>query len=87
MANPITLWPFPEDAISQAIDGGCKALMSVELNMGQMVEDVRLAAHGRADVSFYGRTGGVLPTPEEILDQIEALATRIGCAPSAKAGE
>ena len=87
LLRPITLWPFPEDAISQAIDGGCKALMSVELNMGQMVEDVRLAAHGRADVSFYGRTGGVLPTPEEILDQIEALAARIGCAPSAKAGE
>ena len=83
LLRPITLWPFPEDAISQAIDGGCKALMSVELNMGQMVEDVRLAANGRADVSFYGRTGGVLPTPEEVLEQIEKLAA--GEAPNASA--
>ena len=60
-----------------------KKFLSVELNMGQMVEDVRLAVNGRADVDFYGRTGGVLPTPEEVLDQIEALAVRgrrgLGC--------
>jgi 2-oxoglutarate ferredoxin oxidoreductase subunit alpha len=87
LLRPITLWPFPTDAIDQVIDGGTRALMSVELNMGQMVEDVRLAARGRADVSFYGRTGGVLPTPEEILEKIEALAAELGCAPSAKAGE
>ncbi len=74
LLRPITLWPFPEQAINQVIDGGAKHLLSVELNMGQMVEDVRLAANGRADVSFFGRTGGVLPTPEEVLEQIERLA-------------
>ena len=74
LLRPITLWPYPTDAIEQLIAGGAKKFLSVELNMGQMVEDVRLAVAGRASVAFYGRTGGVLPTPEEILVQIEALA-------------
>ncbi|MBP3885916.1 MAG: 3-methyl-2-oxobutanoate dehydrogenase subunit VorB [Olsenella sp.] len=87
LLRPITLWPFPTDAIDRVIGGGARALMSVELNMGQMVEDVRLAARGRVPVSFFGRTGGVLPTPEEILDQIEALAADLDANASAKAGE
>ena len=74
LLRPITLWPFPTKAIDQVIENGAKQFLSVELNMGQMVEDVRLAANGRAEVSFYGRTGGVLPTPEEVLVQIEKLA-------------
>ena len=74
LLRPITLWPFPTKAIDQVIANGAKQFLSVELNMGQMVEDVRLAANGRAEVSFYGRTGGVLPTPEEVLAQIEKLA-------------
>ena len=74
LLRPITLWPYPTDAIEQLIASGAKKFLSVELNMGQMVEDVRLAVAGRASVDFYGRTGGVLPTPEEILVQIEALA-------------
>jgi 2-oxoglutarate ferredoxin oxidoreductase subunit alpha len=74
LLRPITLWPFPTKAIDQVIANGAKRFLSVELNMGQMVEDVRLAANGRAEVSFYGRTGGVLPTPEEVLVQIEKLA-------------
>ncbi len=74
LLRPITLWPFPEQAIGQLIDGGTRAFLSVELNMGQMVEDVRLAAAGRVPVSFYGQTGGVLPTPEEVLAAIEQAA-------------
>ncbi len=74
LLRPITLWPFPTKAVDQVIANGAKQFLSVELNMGQMVEDVRLAANGRAEVSFYGRTGGVLPTPEEVLAQIEKLA-------------
>lgn len=74
MLRPITLWPYPTQAIDQVIANGAKKFLSVELNMGQMVEDVRLAVNGRASVDFYGRTGGVLPTPEEVLEQIEALA-------------
>ena len=74
LLRPITLWPYPEKAINQLVEAGAKKFLSVELNMGQMVEDVRLAVAGRADVSFYGRTGGMLPTPEEVLQQIERLA-------------
>ena len=74
LLRPITLWPFPEKAIDELCAQGAKAFLSVELNMGQMVQDVRLAVNGRATVDFYGRTGGVLPTPEEVLEQIEALA-------------
>ena len=74
LLRPITLWPYPEKAINQLLDNGAKHFLSVELNMGQMVDDVRLAVNGRADVSFYGRTGGVLPTPEDVLEQIEKIA-------------
>ncbi|MBR3234530.1 MAG: 3-methyl-2-oxobutanoate dehydrogenase subunit VorB [Atopobiaceae bacterium] len=83
LLRPITLWPYPTDAIDKVIDNGAKRFLSVELNMGQMVEDVRLAVAGRASVDFYGRTGGVLPTPEEVLAQIEALAEGRPVAPSA----
>ena len=83
LLRPITLWPYPTKAIDQVIENGASKFLSVELNMGQMVEDVRLAVNGRADVSFYGRTGGVLPTPEEVLEQIEALAA--GKAPNVSA--
>ena len=85
LLRPITLWPFPEKAINQLLDNGAKQFLSVELNMGQMVEDVRLAVNGRASVDFYGRTGGVLPTPEEVLAQIEALSEGRPVAPSAGA--
>ena len=74
LLRPITLWPYPVKAIDELIDNGAKSFLSVELNMGQMVEDVRLAVAGRASVDFYGRTGGVLPTPEEVLSAIECVA-------------
>ena len=83
LLRPITLWPFPTQAIDQLVDAGATKFLSVELNMGQMVEDVRLAVAGRASVDFYGRTGGVLPTPEEVLEQIVALAEGRPVAPSA----
>ena len=74
LLRPITLWPFPTKAIDQVVENGAKQFLSVELNMGQMVEDVRLAVNGRAKVDFFGRTGGVIPTPEEVLEQIQQLA-------------
>ncbi|MBQ3267192.1 MAG: 3-methyl-2-oxobutanoate dehydrogenase subunit VorB [Atopobiaceae bacterium] len=77
LLRPITLWPFPEKAVNQLVEGGVKAFLSVELNMGQMIEDVRLATAGRVPVSFYGRTGGVLPAPEEVLEQIERLDAQL----------
>lgn len=48
------------------------------MNMGQMVEDVRLVVAGRAPVEFYGRTGGVIPTPDEVLDAIVAFDQKVG---------
>jgi 2-oxoglutarate/2-oxoacid ferredoxin oxidoreductase subunit alpha len=67
--RPITLWPFPKDQISELADQDrVKLFLSVEMNVGQMVEDIRLAVNGRKPVYFYGRQGGILPTPEEILE-------------------
>ena len=69
--RPITLWPFPFEAFEKALSSGTKkTFLSVEMSMGQMVEDVRLAVNGRADVEFFGRTGGIVPTPKEILAKI-----------------
>lgn len=73
MIRPITLWPFPEKAIEKTIPT-TKKYLCVEMNMGQMVDDVRLVVNGRKPVEFFGRTGGVIPTPAEVLDQIRALA-------------
>jgi 2-oxoglutarate/2-oxoacid ferredoxin oxidoreductase subunit alpha len=70
--RPITLFPFPEKQISDLAQAG-KRFLCVELNMGQMVEDVRLAVNGKAEVSFYGRPGGSLITPEELYDKIKQL--------------
>ena len=86
LLRPITLWPFPTKAIDQVIESGATKFLSVELNMGQMVQDVRLAVNGRASVDFFGRTGGVLPTPEEVLAAIEALASGNAIEQSAKPG-
>ncbi len=73
LIRPITLWPFPEKIISEAADKA-KAFISVEMSTGQMVEDVRLAVNGKAKVDFYGRTGGVIPSPDEILAKIKEVA-------------
>ena len=77
LLRPITLWPFPTKAIEDALSHA-KVFLSVEMNMGQMVDDVRLAVNGRAAVDFYGRTGGVIPTPEEVLSAIKDSAKRGG---------
>ncbi len=77
LVRPITLWPFPEDALAEALGRG-KATLVVEMNMGQMVEDVRLVANGTVPVEFYGRTGGVIPAPEEVLAAVEALNGKVG---------
>lgn len=84
LIRPITLWPFPVDAIEATIPQA-KAYLSVEMNMGQMVDDVRLTVAGRRPVDFYGRTGGVIPTPVEVLAKLEAMNEAI--AASAKGGE
>ena len=72
LIRPITLWPFPEKALNKHAPHA-KVFLSVEMNMGQMVEDVRLAIRDSKPVRFFGRTGGVVPTPAEVLEQIEKL--------------
>jgi len=73
LLRPITLWPFPYEQISEMVPH-LKGILSVEMSMGQMVEDVRLAANGKVPVDHYGRVGGMIPSPEEIVD---ALKTKI----------
>ncbi len=68
LIRPITLWPFPEKVISEAA-AKAKHMICVEMSMGQMVDDVRLLSGGRP-VSFVGRTGGVVPSPAEVLQAI-----------------
>ena len=72
LIRPITLWPFPEKFIKKHIDHA-KVFLSVEMNMGQMVEDVKLTVESKKPVCFFGRTGGMVPTPKEVLEQIIKL--------------
>ncbi len=65
--RPITLWPFPSKIISSMAERGVKGFLSVELNAGQMIEDVKLAVNGRTPVEHYGRMGGMLFSPDEVL--------------------
>lgn len=72
MLRPITLFPFPEKRLNELADK-IKLMLTVELNAGQMVEDVRLAVNGKVPVEFYGRLGGMIPDPEEIVSKFETL--------------
>ena len=74
LIRPITVWPFPKEAIAKAADH-VKAFVSVELSMGQMIEDVKLNARGvRTELCF--RTGGMIPTPEQIIETVCGLERR-----------
>ncbi len=66
LLRPVTLYPFPAADIS-ALAGKVRGVLVVEMNAGQMIEDVRLAVEGRAGVRFYGRMGGIIPSPDEVL--------------------
>ena len=69
LLRPITLWPFPKKRLNELADTA-KAFLSVEMSMGQMVDDVRLAVNGKRPVSFFGRTGGMIPSVEEVTAEI-----------------
>jgi 2-oxoglutarate ferredoxin oxidoreductase subunit alpha len=73
LLRPITVSPFPFEIIEQ-LTGRVRAFLVTEMNAGQMLEDVRLAVKGRAPIEFYGRMGGVVPLPDEILREIERIA-------------
>jgi 2-oxoglutarate/2-oxoacid ferredoxin oxidoreductase subunit alpha len=84
LVRPITLWPFPTSTFDTVVPTA-KAFLTVEMNMGQMVDDVRLAVNGRVPVSFFGRAGGIIPTPAEVLDEIVRLAESVGAESAASA--
>ncbi len=74
LIRPITLWPFPTQAFRRAP----RRWLVVEMNSGMMIEDVRLATGGQAPVEFYGRVGGVVPMPGEILEALRRVAAKEG---------
>lgn len=70
MLRPITLWPFPTEAI-QAAANKVKGILVTELNAGQMIEDVKLAVNGKINVQHFGRLGGIVPDPDEIVNALK----------------
>ena len=74
LVRPITVWPFPYDAVSKAINAdSVKAVLDVELNEGQMLQDVKLAVNGAKPVDFYGHCGSQMPTTDEIVAKIISM--------------
>jgi 2-oxoglutarate ferredoxin oxidoreductase subunit alpha len=73
LLRPITLYPFPYEPIAR-LAGRVSSVLVVEMNAGQMVEDVRLGVEGRVPVKFHGRMGGIIPSPEEILGILHNMA-------------
>jgi len=73
LVRPITLWPFPHKRLAN-LAHQVKALLVVEMNCGQMLEDVRLAVNGAAPVHFSGYPGGRVPTETDVLNALTALA-------------
>ncbi|HNE06254.1 MAG TPA: transketolase C-terminal domain-containing protein, partial [Anaerolineales bacterium] len=74
LLRPITVSPFPYEALEQLIPQA-EAFLVAEMNMGQMLDDVLMTVRGRVPVEFYGRPGGVVPFHNEILDEIHRLAS------------
>lgn len=72
LLRPITLWPFPSDAVRD-LASRVKSILVVENNAGQMLFDVRYAVEGRVAVEHYGRFGGIIPTPNEILEKLKIM--------------
>ncbi len=77
LVKPISLWPYPYKVLNELADR-VKGFFVMELNAGQMVEDVRLGVNGKKEVGFYGRMGGMIYSPEEVAEKVEAFARKIG---------
>ncbi|MGL4954753.1 MAG: 3-methyl-2-oxobutanoate dehydrogenase subunit VorB [Cetobacterium sp.] len=75
LIRPITVWPFPYEDVKN-LNEKVKNILVVEMSMGQMIEDVRLGNEGRKPVHFYGRTGGMVPTPEDIIKKVKEIMGR-----------
>jgi 2-oxoglutarate ferredoxin oxidoreductase subunit alpha len=75
MIRPQTLFPFPINPIRKAASKeGCEAVVTFELSMGQMVEDVERSVQGKCPVYWHGKAGGDIPTPEEVIDGVKSFA-------------
>ena len=74
LLRPITLFPYPSKRINE-LAGKVRLFLTVEMSAGQMVEDVMLAVNGKVPVNFYGRMGGMIPTPDEVVDYLKKLIT------------
>lgn len=72
LIRPITLWPFPKEVLNKTADK-CKAFISVEMNMGQMIEDIELSIRCKKPVHLCCRTGGMIPSPEQVLAKIKEV--------------
>ncbi len=72
MLRPTTLWPFPSEKL-QELAKQTRNFLVFEMNMGQMIEDVQLSLGDKGEISFYGRPGGVISTPSEVLRVISRL--------------
>ena len=74
LLRPITVWPFPYDAVTKVVSqDSVKAVLDVELNEGQMLEDVKLAINGAKTVDFFGHCGSQMPTTDEIVNKILSM--------------
>ena len=76
LIRPITLWPFPTQPLKRAAEHA-KGFISVELSMGQMIEDVRLAIECKRPVALCNRTGGMIPSPEQVLESIKKMISEV----------
>ncbi len=72
LIRPITLWPFPFE-VFDTLSSKTKCVMSIEMSLGQMVDDVKIAVKGRVPVEFYGRSGGNIPSPEAIVEKTKEI--------------
>ena len=72
LLRPITLWPFPTKEV-QRLASKVKGILSVEFNAGQMVEDIRLAVGGGIPVQHFGRLGGIIPDPDEVVEALKRM--------------
>lgn len=74
LIRPITLWPFPKQAILERVrEKQVRAVLAVEMSLGQMVEDVRIAVNGVKPVHFYGKAAGVIPRPAQIIEEVRKI--------------
>ena len=72
LIRPITLWPFPDQAFDN-LPKSVQGILTVEMSQGQMIDDVKIAVNGKLPIAFYGRSGGMVPTPDAIVTKVKEM--------------